>query len=178
MHYVNALPPGLTRLGGAQCLPAQVLLPQPRDPTCFPSLCLTATQRCHRPKEPTEPVQYCEVAFNMEYKSRKTVAAKEVGWDSDHILVPVLEDGRARGSEQWLDLPCPPETEQAEATNARKPMKGQVQEVGKVGSTGTGSLRGQAVEASLTPQSCPPAGGPGPGPRLHAPWQPGRPPAP
>lgn len=138
------------------------------------------------PRSQTEPVQYCKVAFNTEYKSRKTVAAKydEVGWGSEgqahspHILVPVLEEGRARGGEWWLDLPCPPKTEQAEATDARKPMKGKVQEVGTVGSTTAGSLRGQAVEASLTPQRSPPAGGPGPGPRLHGPWQPGHPPAP
>lgn len=94
-----------------------------------------------------------------------------------HILVPVLEEGRVRGGEWWLDLMCPPE-QQAEATNARKPMKGEAYETDMVGSPRAGSLSGQAVEALLTPQRSPQPGGPEPGPHLPGPWQPGHPPAP
>lgn len=69
---------------------------------------------------------------------------------------------------------CPPETEQAVVTNARKLLKGKVHEVGVVGSTRAGSLRGRAVEPRLTPRSSPRPGAPGPGPHLHDPWQRGR----
>lgn len=67
-----------------------------------------------------------------------------------------------------------PETEQAEVTNARKLVKGKLHEVGVVGSTRAGSLRGRAAEPRLTPRSSPRPGGPGPGPHLHDPWQRGR----
>lgn len=63
-----------------------------------------------------------------------------------HVLIPVLEEGRGRGGDWCQDLVCHPETEQAEVTNARKPMKGNVYEVGVVWSTKAGSLRGQAAE--------------------------------
>lgn len=89
-----------------------------------------------------------------------------------HVLIPVLEEGRGRGGD-WCFV-CPPKTEQAEVTNARKPIKGKVYEVGVVGSTRAGSLRGQAVEPQLTPQSNPQPGSSEPESRLHGPWQQGR----
>ena len=86
-----------------------------------------------------------------------------------HVLTPVLEEGRARGG----DL-CVPPKQQAEVTNARKLVKGKVHEMGVVGSTRAGSLRGRAAEPRLTPRSSPRPGGPGPGPHLHDPWRQGR----
>lgn len=47
-----------------------------------------------------------------------------------HVLIPVLEEGRGRGGD-WCFV-CHPKTEQAEVTNARKPVKGKVYEVGVV----------------------------------------------